>query len=56
MKFYNRFGLLLFLIINFAMLSGEIDLPWEIVLFMICWLAGVALVLWPFDDGESENE
>ena len=50
MSFHNRFGLLLFLIINFAFLSGEIDLPWEHVLFLVLWLAGVGLVLWPEPD------
>ena len=55
MNFHQRFGLLLFLIINFAMLFGEVDVPWEQVLFMVLWIAGIMIFLWPGPE-EIENK
>ena len=55
MKIYNRFGLILFILITFGMFAGEVDLPWEKAFFMSFWLLGIGLFLWPGND-ETDKE
>lgn len=44
----NRAGLMMFVIISFALING-IAIPWERVFAMICWFVSIAMFLWPED-------